>query len=90
MSHTPGPWTPVRQDHVKESWAVEATDSPTGYVGHLGVGFSFADARLIAAAPELYEALKVAEQAIHSEYCTSKCCAPCLQAAAAIAKAEGR
>lgn len=51
MSHTPGPWS-LRPSGVPRTWVVSAGNYVIAFVG----GYE-ADARLIAAAPEMYEAL---------------------------------
>lgn len=57
MSHTPAPWTLIRDPEPDDGpGCFYYLDGPeTDYDG----GFLAADARLIAAAPELLEALKV-------------------------------
>lgn len=65
QAHTPGPWKAIRADPPFSHWAVEATSD--GYTATLcssdGIGLNKSDAHLIAAAPELLEALKAcAEQ----------------------------
>ena len=71
MSHTPGPWTAKRGGpDFREGWSVEAPNSPhplgesfsrqdnvVGKCCSAGV-YREADARLIAAAPDLLAALK--------------------------------
>ncbi|MEI6474581.1 MAG: hypothetical protein WCO75_04240 [Planctomycetota bacterium] len=52
MSHTPGPWKLVAGNHIQSEW---------GQIGRTWMmcnGDSVANAHLIAAAPELLEALK--------------------------------
>lgn len=69
-SHTPGPW------HARDrgiGWEVHigAACQPTGWCDAVNDGFretfSEADARLIAAAPEMLTALKIAEVFIAEE-----------------------
>lgn len=90
MSHTPGPWrfeirTDYPNDHVNGIWGpggeeIVVTDS--GYYPP-----TIADARLIAAAPDLLAALKFALTADSGFACPAATEAVLL---AAIAKAEGR
>lgn len=106
--HTPEPWVarkaeglPGRKLEANQAWAVTTED------GDLRIatgpswddefsGESWANARLIAAAPELLEALRIAEEALNHIRCTSRTVpwdqtGPAVQKArAAIAKAEGR
>ena len=79
MKHTPGPWQAIFLDH----WRVftrteELFDAEMQVANHL----TKADARLIAAAPEMYEALKRMSRVLcgGEEY---------EQARAALAKADG-
>lgn len=53
--HTPGPWVKFNHEDDEQSWGVEGGD---GYT--IAEELSLADARLIAAAPELLEALRLA------------------------------
>ena len=60
--HTPGPWTVILRGergtfHVPEAQRHEADESDDGLDGYT---ISKSNARLISAAPELLEALKVA------------------------------
>ena len=95
MSHTPGPWdadvsiaytlpdkAPFFQVTARGSayWVAYVQDSPNG----LGT----ANANLIAAAPDLLEALKGMRE--HAEHSTPQGFAAFRQAEAAIAKAEGK
>lgn len=65
MKHTPGPWT-----YVKDTCAqCEADGEAEFYIPEIGGGYhaqfsSEADARLIAASPELLDALREADLAI--------------------------
>lgn len=71
MSHTPGPWTVTEDSFVRQ---VEGT--PRLYVASMvnipyrcgGQEEEVANARLIAAAPELLEALWSAENALEEGY----------------------
>lgn len=68
---TPGPWVAIyRGDygggaegdvHLKEKWDVDPFDS-----GFMRGEFKWHDACLIAAAPELYEALEMAAKDLHT------------------------
>jgi hypothetical protein len=70
MTHTPGPWRIEGHRKYPKGTIVEWTvsfgfspagDGPEGYVGY--VNASKEDARLMAAAPDLLEALKKLEEA---------------------------
>jgi hypothetical protein len=92
MAHTPGPWEVVRHNHVDgELWlSVNQHADDAGMkewiaeIKYLTTDEArqWANARLIAAAPELLEQLK-------DKICAVEC-ACCVTARAAIAKAEGR
>lgn len=106
MAHTPGPWhvyrggnftkvapnsydARVKKEHYLggaicdiDDWTGERHDPKAPWIEP--------NAHLIAAAPDMLVALKRAEQAIHSEYCTAKCHRECVAVADIIAKAEGR
>ena len=63
MKHTPGPWTCIEvafDDYQTGniSFVVDSAQGPAVMVG------SVANCRLIAAAPDMYEALKVARDAL--------------------------
>lgn len=53
------------------------------------VGKVLANAHLIAAAPELYDALAAAWERVHSDVCGHTCCKECENAKSAMAKARG-
>ena len=93
--HTPGPW-----DVVVRGWrsTFTITHPPFGVLGEVAEVYQEADARLIAAAPDLLEALREAvieiasvagavtpttDMVINAHDCLKR-------AMAAIAKAEGR
>ena len=76
--HTPGPWKATRNN-----MRVRSIDAPVCRLWMLRSGQGVANARLIAAAPELLEALKAA-----TSFPLSDSWVPA--ALAAIAKAEGR
>jgi len=79
--HTPGPWTLHEDESIRDinyNIIADVLDSTE------------ADARLMAAAPDLLEALKAYRRPAqwnHSEGCF---CETCEMVRAAIAKAEGR
>lgn len=93
--HTPGPWTcDVVVDGRSSITAAESIIQPTYAINCSGHAWpqvaraeAFANARLIAAAPELLEAAKHAtmEWRLHGQLTDS-----CRVLEAAIAKAEGR
>ena len=91
--HTPGPWQTVVEGHRLSVWAegygfIHTHESPQVNVKALEI--ADANARLIAAAPELLEALKVIMtefQFAERDEVTQKVYA---QAELAVAKAEGR
>lgn len=86
MKHTPGPWKvhPKQVDYLEiDSLTWEVSDDGKKWIAHTLIE---ANAHLIAAAPEMYEALKERAAAI-SINCT---CDHCSKIRAAIAKAEGR
>ncbi|ACL06208.1 conserved hypothetical protein [Desulfatibacillum aliphaticivorans] len=103
--HTPGPWVVERGDVGDETYIWTATDivgadgfpvvSDTGLIPE-GLAFKYetteANARLIAAAPDLLEALEDALKFLHGSH--TKSVGPtemqlCDQMEAAIAKARG-
>lgn len=93
--HTPGPWFPVWNDHYWEISLADDRHGPTiGSVWARETGVpasSVADARLIAAAPDLLAALKRAENLIAAAFGNHAESSPTLEdIRAAIAKAEGR
>jgi len=81
--HTPGPW---RID-IEETWPADAPCFITAYSGGpLCMVDNREDARLIAAAPELLEALEVVEPVIDAMTASVE---PGRMIRAAIAKARG-
>lgn len=103
-SHTPGPWQ-VRawSSHASTTVGIESTDRPGWFdvvAECSGVGARFtreqedANARLIAAAPELLAALKAMDTALCDGFDTQSTRMAgrkaLIDARAAIAKAEGR
>lgn len=60
--HTPGPWEAFTQSSFSGWWSVR--DSNGREIGSGDGGFEIADARLIASAPELLEALRAAKVAV--------------------------
>lgn len=101
MKHTPGPWSINEYGKVvgpdKETVSINGVSMPCGFVPPQDV--SNANAALIAAAPELLEALKRCVECLNgpvSDLMTGDALAAAgvygalVQAGAAIAKAEGR
>lgn len=88
--HTPGPWFVAKADEPMESDGL-IVESPNGYEirpdGHQRLGDELADLSLIAAAPDLLEALTLLIAGIESS--VSNTYIPLVKARAAIAKAEG-
>lgn len=93
-AHTPGPWSAEKyllDDDEPNGGSVCEINCIVGYVAEIVHG-NEADARLIAAAPELLEALKgLMNPPLDHTYCFSGSCGECQECAAraAIAKAEG-
>ena len=99
MAHTPGPWTIVHYgwlDKGKGGDFVGRIEGPNGEKVYGGAGSfhavnNLANARLIAAAPDMYEALKAVDEL--PSFLLSECgCRYCLTfkgVTAAIAKAKG-
>ena len=94
MTHTPGPWYVKRQEDLDPSgngyvWAVKGKpESDKHYVQNPAYANSEANARLIAAAPDLLAALQEwTSMAVNSGL--EGCDEILEQAEAAIAKAEG-
>jgi hypothetical protein len=95
--HTPGPWRVgngsfVISDHPAPG--ITGSDDVHHYGGHLICeSVSQANARLIAAAPDLLEALKIlSDYPISGGYALGPCISECdmQEIRAAIAKAEGK
>lgn len=96
MTHTPGPWIVVESDTATvtrlAAWICTLGNNPddpavfsTAMDGNKFIfGDKIADARLVAAAPELLEALKDARYALYGNGAGNP------KIDAAIAKAEGR
>ena len=82
-THTPGPWYPSRCTH---SWDI-ASESDGATVAHAE---DDANARLIAAGPDLLAACKACYSALLNETGVGVCSHEKKAAALAIAKAEGR
>lgn len=57
MSHTPGPWEIARSPHGRTIYEIGPC-KPEEYAGAAWLSVSEEDARLIAAAPELLDALQ--------------------------------
>lgn len=88
--HTPGPWGYEMDDYVTQVFVIDRDPGRLVIAEVNEQPEQEANARLMAAAPELLAALKRAEQAIHSEYCSTKCHAECVAVTDAIKKAEGQ
>ena len=99
--HTPGPWYPhyAKADHCLSSsvWGQEPGNQ-VAVIGGKSLEAMNANARLIAAAPAMYEALRNAAEWLNDMSCEhgteqddgmSKDCVVC-QVNAALAQAEGR
>lgn len=89
-AHTPGPWKlsgwTAPDDY---GWSIKIPDAPHRIEISAWSESSEADARLIAAAPELLSALRRALSRCHN--CdTGGTCSECESDLAAIAKAEGK
>jgi len=92
VPHTPGPWR-VSGDEVPECWIIEngegdfiaQCEDRRGFVSLDGI----VNARLIAAAPELLEALTVLADNIEHAFPALASLGPLTAARAAIAKATG-
>jgi hypothetical protein len=99
MAHTPGPWR-FAQDGSEPYWYVDMPmqDGSTGYgFANAMVYTTVADARLIAAAPELLATLHIAADAldyaqaqVDSENDAHNLRVRLVQVKRVIAKAEGR
>jgi hypothetical protein len=92
MSHTPGPWTYREGYRGTEEYVVQRGHEGGFVVEGLSKERAEADARLIAAAPELLEVLKAARRAISEVENPRQLQVVKTLAAldAAIAKAEGK
>lgn len=96
--HTPGPWWASGSDFAV--LAADADDAPYARtvaetnVGDMTDVEALANARLIAAAPDLLHALKQMQACSHKTHShgefPAKTCGLCTKALAAIAKAEGQ
>lgn len=88
--HTPGPWAVKangRRGVAFNAQTFSVVDSRR--VPLAGTVVDEADARLIAAAPELLEALEAAVPRICSDACAKTHARECVNARAALAKARG-
>lgn len=93
-THTPGPWKVVGRDIRADDYI------KVGKGGYFSIAYMAnpisrddimdANARLIAAAPELLEACKIALSTINDEYPKGEMMGPKQALKYAIAKAEGR
>jgi hypothetical protein len=82
--HTPGPWEILYNDPQEEYWVTR----PHYDAGPAKIVYHIEDARLIAAAPDLLEALKEMLDN-HEDACTGYGEGAAEKARAAIAKATG-
>jgi hypothetical protein len=82
MTHTPGPWT-LHRGYDRYGVAGANRENVAQVMCHSGFFPGDANARLIAAAPDMLEALKAIEPSISNRQKLA-------QARAAIAKAEGK
>lgn len=64
--HTPGPWEAFTEDRFSGWWAIRDTEG--NEIGSTDGGFDELDARLMAAAPEMLEALTVARELVSQYY----------------------
>ncbi len=86
MTYSPGPWS-YRDRIIRDMAHCHVCEM----LGSKSNPYHIADARLIAAAPEIYECLKLAMADIGADACPSTCTSPWHgRALAAIAKAEGK
>ena len=97
MKHTPGPWCVFHMgDTIAIETGVEASGSRPNVIDWTGFdsneqdpGTDLANARLIAAAPELLEALENITANLEHAFPALKDLGPLSQARAAITKARG-
>lgn len=92
--HTPGPWR-IGSTQTRVESRAGSVLAVTDYEPHIPEVAARANARLIAAAPELLEALKAVEDSIcllglHTDEDDCEGCRLRQRSRAAIAKAEGR
>jgi hypothetical protein len=95
--HTPGPWTGVLHGEMRTGWRISPYDRlsdpvPVAHVyGHRDNEESCANARLIAAAPALLEALEAATHILEAQIASGKSFHNLTvgNARAAIARAKG-
>jgi len=89
MKHTSGPWVLGTRDH--STYDITGPKGSLPYIAHVPSGRDnrSANARLIAAAPDLLAALKVAEKAMQADISGIDIGASFEQIRAAIAKATG-
>ena len=99
MAHTPGQWTWENDEDWHEQWKIIATDTDNGdviaFVPKSGDeeyddDVTYANARLIAAAPELLATCEAMLQILSYQKPTGITAAVMLQAQAAIVQAKGQ
>lgn len=71
MKHTPGPWIAFHDDGVVSAY--ERTGDHTSRIVTISGGSSIANARLIAAAPDMLEALEDARKWLNGQPDRSNC-----------------
>ena len=87
-AHTPGPWAPYWDATSDSACAIVSCDNQYIFDVRCRQSVSYADARLIAAAPDLLEALLRMRDEVR-EFLPNVCGEALTQAEAAIAKARG-
>ena len=93
---TPGPWyvnqlTPHKQ--IKESMCIASDEGPITFMSTVSINYIdtlWANARLIAAAPELYEALSMAIEAMRDHNIDESMAGEFEILTDALAKVEGK
>lgn len=85
-THTPGPWVLSLNSVKALGWMIGSPSADNGPGTHIGNVYNVADARLIAAAPDLLAALESAEDVLAE---TDMHLSTLHKVRAAIAKAKG-